>query len=68
MLYGAQVTVGSEIDTKEINTVWTECDSLVLNSLVHVTSRLLKVKVFALVPISVSIILTCTNLINLSTY
>jgi hypothetical protein len=25
MLYGAEVAVGSKFDTKEINTVWTEC-------------------------------------------
>jgi len=25
MSYGAELAVGSEIDTKEINTVWKEC-------------------------------------------
>ena len=25
MLYGAEVAVGSEINTKQINTVWAEC-------------------------------------------
>jgi len=25
MSYGAELAVGSEIDTTEINTVWTEC-------------------------------------------
>jgi hypothetical protein len=28
MLYGAEVAVYSEINTKQINTVWAECQSL----------------------------------------
>jgi len=34
MLYGAEVAVGSEINTKQINTVWAECQFLSVTSVV----------------------------------
>jgi len=40
MLYGAQVAVSSEINTKQINTVWAECIILSVKLLVHEISRL----------------------------
>jgi hypothetical protein len=40
MLYGAQVTVCSEINTKQINTVWADCQFLSVNLFVHLTSKL----------------------------
>jgi len=40
MLYGAEGAVCSEINTKQMKTVCVECQFLVLNLLVHETSRL----------------------------
>ena len=44
MLCAAEVAVYSEIKTKQVNTVWAECNFLSLNLLVHAKSRLRKVK------------------------
>ena len=44
MLYGTEVSVFSEINTKHINTVWPECRIVDVKLVVHhLTSRVLKV-------------------------
>jgi hypothetical protein len=40
MLYGAEVAVCSEINTKHMNTVWVDYQFSVLNLLVHATNSL----------------------------